>query len=156
MEGIDYPLQHSWASLEAQMVKNLPTMWKTWVWFLGWKDPPRRTWQPTPVFLPGESPWTEEPGGLQSMGSQRVGHNWVTKHRTDIQWRENVKFLWKYYGIINKFWPYDTSSCTNWKITDRAVLEPVRSSLLHWGGAPASELSSYNHFDSVWLTSFFE
>ena len=31
--------------------------------------------QPTPVFLPGESPWTEEPGGLESMGSQRVGHH---------------------------------------------------------------------------------
>ena len=35
--------------------------------------PWRRAWQPTPVFLPGEFPWTEEPGGLQSMGSQRVG-----------------------------------------------------------------------------------
>ena len=34
-----------------------------------------RAWQPTPVFLPGESLWTEEPGGLKSMGSQRVGHN---------------------------------------------------------------------------------
>ena len=33
-----------------------------------------------PVFLPGESPWTEEPGGLLSMGTQRVRHNWVTKH----------------------------------------------------------------------------
>ena len=32
----------------------------------------RRVWQPTPVFLPGESPWTEEPGGLQSMGSHRA------------------------------------------------------------------------------------
>ena len=39
------------------------------------KIPWRRTWQPTPVFLPGESPWTEEPGELQSMGLQRVGHN---------------------------------------------------------------------------------
>ena len=37
--------------------------------------PWRRAWQPTPVFLPGESRWTEEPGGLQSMGSQRVRHN---------------------------------------------------------------------------------
>ena len=37
-------------------------------------------WQPPPVFLPGESPRTEEPGGLQSMGSQRVGHDRVTKH----------------------------------------------------------------------------
>ena len=33
-----------------------------------------RAWQPTPVLLPGESPWTEEPGGLQSMGLQRAGH----------------------------------------------------------------------------------
>ena len=35
-------------------------------------------WQPTPVFLPGESLWTEEPGRLQSTGSQRVGHHWAT------------------------------------------------------------------------------
>jgi len=39
------------------------------------KIPWRRAWQPTPVFLLGESP--EESGGLQSMGSQRVGHNWI-------------------------------------------------------------------------------
>ena len=42
-----------------------------WVRKIPWK----RAWQPTPVFLPGESPWAEEPGGLQSMGSQRVGHD---------------------------------------------------------------------------------
>jgi len=36
--------------------------------------PWRRAWQPIPVFLPGESPWTEELGGLQSMGSRRLGH----------------------------------------------------------------------------------
>ena len=35
----------------------------------------RRKWGPTPVFLPGESPWTEQPGGLQSMGSHRGGHD---------------------------------------------------------------------------------
>ena len=38
-EGIGYPLQHSWASLVAQMVKNLPEMWETWVRSLGWEDP---------------------------------------------------------------------------------------------------------------------
>ena len=38
-EGIGYPLQYSWASLVAQMVKNLPAMWKTWVRSLGWEDP---------------------------------------------------------------------------------------------------------------------
>ena len=40
------------------------------------KIPWRRAWQPTPVFLPGESQGQREPGGLQAMGSQRVGHNW--------------------------------------------------------------------------------
>ena len=38
----------------------------------------RRQWRPTPVLLPGEAQWTEEPGGLQSMGSLRVGHDWAT------------------------------------------------------------------------------
>ena len=38
------------------------------------RSPGGREWQPTPVFLPGGYPWTEEPGGLQSMGSQRVRH----------------------------------------------------------------------------------
>ena len=37
--------------------------------------PQMRAWEPIPVFLPGESPWTEEPGGPQSIGSQRVGHD---------------------------------------------------------------------------------
>ena len=38
-EGIDYPLQYSWASLVAQLVKNSPAMWETWVQYLGWEDP---------------------------------------------------------------------------------------------------------------------
>ena len=81
-EGIGYPLQYSWASLVVQMVKNLPAMWATWVRSLDWEDPLRRAWQPTLVFLSGESPWTEEPGGLQSRGLQRVRHDGVTKHST--------------------------------------------------------------------------
>ena len=52
-------------SLVAQMVKNLPALWETLVRSLGWEgNPCRRAWQPTPVFLPGESPWTEELGRL--------------------------------------------------------------------------------------------
>ena len=54
-EGIGYPLQYSWTSLVAQMVKNLPAMQETWVQSLGWEDPWRKEWQPTPVSLPGES-----------------------------------------------------------------------------------------------------
>ena len=84
-EGIGYPLQYSWASLLAQTVKNLPAMWETWVrkiWVpsLGWEDPLEEGMQPTPVFLSGESPWTEEPGGQQSMGSQRV--RYLAQHST--------------------------------------------------------------------------
>ena len=53
-----------WVSLVAQPVKNTPEMRETWVLTLDWEDPWRRSWQPTPVFLPGESPWTEEQGRL--------------------------------------------------------------------------------------------
>ena len=59
------PLQYSCASLVVQMGKN-SLGFDPWVG----KNPWSRAWQPTPVFLPGESPWTEEPGGLQSMGSK--------------------------------------------------------------------------------------
>ena len=38
-EGRGYPLQYSWVSLVAQLVKNVPAMWETWVWSLGWEDP---------------------------------------------------------------------------------------------------------------------
>jgi len=59
-KGIGYSFQYSQASLVAQTVKNSPAMQETWFEKIPW----RRAWQPTPVFLPGESPWTEEPGWL--------------------------------------------------------------------------------------------
>ena len=61
----------------AQKVKNPPAMQEpqeTQVQSLGWEDPMEKG-TATPVFLPGESPWTEEPGRLQFMGLQRVGHD---------------------------------------------------------------------------------
>ena len=62
------------------MVKNLPAMWGTRVLSLGQEDPLEKGMGAhSSGFLPGESPWTEEPGRLQSTGSQRVGHNLVTK-----------------------------------------------------------------------------
>ena len=60
-----------------QWVKNPPAMQEAQVrdpWIR--KTPWRRAWQPTPIFLPRESPWTEEPGELQSTGSQRVKYDW--------------------------------------------------------------------------------
>ena len=65
--------------LVAQAVKNPPALQETWGRSLGCEESWRWAWQPTPVFLPGESPWSEEPGGLQ-MGSERVRHHGATKH----------------------------------------------------------------------------
>ena len=53
-EGIDYPLQYCWASLVAQLVKNLPAMLETWILSQGWEDPLEKERLPTPVFLSGE------------------------------------------------------------------------------------------------------
>ena len=58
------------------MVKNLPANARVAGSVSGFGMIPwTRKWQPTPVLLPGKFPWTEEPGGLQSMGSHRVGHD---------------------------------------------------------------------------------
>ena len=72
---IDYPLQYSWASLVAQTVKNLPAMWETWVQSLGWEDPLEEGMAICSNILAWRIPWTEEPGGLQIMGSQRLGQD---------------------------------------------------------------------------------
>ena len=70
-EGIDHPLQYSWASLVAQLVKNPPAVRETWVQPLGWEDPLERQRLPTPVFWAGEF-------HVYSMGSQRVGYDSAT------------------------------------------------------------------------------
>ena len=63
-----------WASLVAQMVKNLPAMRETWVRALGWKDPLEEGMVTHSSTLAWRIPWTEEPGGLQSVGLPRVRH----------------------------------------------------------------------------------
>ena len=63
------------ASLVAQMVKNLPATQETWVRSLGQEDPLKKEMTTHSSILAWRIPWTEEPDGLQSMGSQRVGHN---------------------------------------------------------------------------------
>ena len=64
---------HDGASLIAQMVKNLPAMQETRVQFLGRQDPLEKGMATHSRILAWRIPWTEEPGRLQSMGSQRVG-----------------------------------------------------------------------------------
>ena len=65
-----------------QRVKNLPAMQETRVQFLGPEDPLEKGMAIHSSILAWRIPWTEEPGGLQSMGLQRVGHDWATNtHR---------------------------------------------------------------------------
>ena len=64
-----------WTSLVAQMVKRLPTMQETRVRSLGWQDPLEKGMATHSSTIAWKIPWTEESGRLQSMGSQRVGHD---------------------------------------------------------------------------------
>jgi len=64
-----------WASLVAQRVRNLPAMHKTWVRSLGPEDPLEKEMATHSSILAWRISWTEEPGGLQPMGSQRVRHH---------------------------------------------------------------------------------
>ena len=63
------------ASLVVQMVKRLPAMRETWVQSLGWEDPLEKEMATHSSTLAWKIPWMEEPGRLQSTGSQRVGHD---------------------------------------------------------------------------------
>ena len=64
-----------WVSLVAQRVKNPPAMQETWVRFPGWEDPLEKGMATHSSILAWRITWTEEPGGLQFMGSQRVRHD---------------------------------------------------------------------------------
>ena len=64
-DGTGYPLQYSWASLVAQLGKNPPAMWETWVQSLGWEDPLEEGMATHSSILAWRIPWT-----VQSTGSQ--------------------------------------------------------------------------------------
>ena len=66
------------ASRVAQTVKDLPVIQETWVWSLVWQDPLEKGMATHSSILAWKIRWTEEPGGIQSMGSPRVRHDWVT------------------------------------------------------------------------------
>ena len=66
------------------MVKHLPAMWETQVQSLGWEAPLEKEMATHSSTLAWKIPWTEEPGGLQSMGSQRVRHDRATSLCTSL------------------------------------------------------------------------
>ena len=70
------------------MVKNLPAMHETQVWSLGWEDLLEKGMATYSSIFAWRTPWTEEPGGLQSTGSQKAWHNWVTNSDTQYVYKE--------------------------------------------------------------------
>ena len=107
-----------WPSLMPQSVKNSSAMQETSVQSLGLEDPLQREEAPHSSILAWRIPWTGEPGGLRSMGSQSVGHNWVTHfHVTFIlsgmRWRLFVvRFAFSWWLVmLNNFFMYLLASC---------------------------------------------
>ena len=90
--GREKPLQYGlmtglklwWGFPGGSVVKNPPVKQETWVRSLGREDPLEKGMKTHSNILAWEIPWREEPGGLQSMGSQRVRHNWVTNTHTSV------------------------------------------------------------------------
>ena len=80
------------ASLVAQTVKRLSTMWETWVRSLGPEDPLEKEMAIHSSTIAWKIPWTEEPGRLQSKGLQRVRHDWATSLSLAIKKKEILPF----------------------------------------------------------------
>ena len=88
----------------AQKVKNLPAIQETWVWSLDWKDPLEKGMAIHSSILAWKIPLTEVPGRLQSMGLQRVGHNWVANvHTHTPNTLNNVDTFLSWNVIYNMF-----------------------------------------------------
>ena len=93
------------ASLVAQMVKHLPTMWETRVQSLGWEDLLEKEMATHSSTLAWKIPWMEEPGRLQSMGSQRVRHDFTFTFTLPYPWRYLPKSKFQHMSS-----PWDISS----------------------------------------------
>ena len=91
-----------YGSQVVQRVKNLPAREEIQVQSLGREDPLEKGTNIHSNILAWRIPWTEEPGGLQSMGSQRVGHNWATEYSTQQQ-PSPLAWHWKHFMIQSQF-----------------------------------------------------
>ena len=108
----------NWTSLIAQMVKHLPVMQETQVWSLDWEDPLEKEEATHSSILAWKIPWTEDPGRLQSMQLQRVGHDWVTHTHTSsgcqILCSKVMIFLFQFYWETIEIYPCIKFQCTEW------------------------------------------
>ena len=100
-----------------QTVKRLSTMWETWVRSLSWEDPLEKEMAIHSSTIAWKIPRTEQPGRLQSMGSQRVGHDWATSLHCDVPWCSYccISCAWGLSSYLN-LWIYILHECEKKKL----------------------------------------
>ena len=149
-------------------VKNLPVMQEaqeTWVWSLGQEDPLEKGMATHSSILAGRIPWREEPGGLQSMGSHRVGHDWTCLHplpashltspfaqdssqrasRPDNIASSRTKKSWGHFlGPHSSTWTAEDRSATN--TSQRGACPPAQGRRVSAVGYVSIELSHRLHW----------
>ena len=145
-EGNGNPLQYSCppqkrglkeifcSSLVASRLKHLPGMWETRVQSLGWEDPLEKEMATHSSTLAWRITWREEPGRLQSMWSQRVGHDWVTHTHTSSGCQflcsKVILFLFQFYWETIEIYPCLKFLCTEWWLDLHVLLNVLSVDLV--------------------------
>ena len=117
------------SSLLAQTAKNPRAKQETWVRSLGWEDPLEKEMATHSSVLAWRSPWTEEPGRLQSRGSQRVRHDWATRYSTAQTSRQSLVLI--IHGYLGTRFIWRLGFPRHWKEKDtedlrfRSLEDPV-------------------------------
>ena len=127
VEKTEAPSWIVWAALVTQTVKNLPAVRETRVPSLGWEDPLPKGMATHSSILAWRMPWTKEPGRLQSMGSQRVRHDWETGTFTfTLKVHGTLTMLYVHCQVLKSQWWKSGSLIWTWTI----LLDPFLLSLL--------------------------
>ena len=168
----------AWASLVAQTVKDLPTMQEIWVWFLSWEDPLEKEMAIHSSILARRIPWTEKPGWLQAMGSQRVRHERATNTHmlaylaniceTIAPHTTNSPIKHAHHRVVSMHPPLQHSQTPSWLPSGNFWLQTLAHgafhvmtsftwtrSIIHWINMPCSMPSSwYSGLQKLpWLSS---
>ena len=107
-------------------------MQETVVWPLSWEDPLEKEMTTHTNILAWKIPWTEEPGGLQIMGCQRVGYNWACMHAKPVSVKSKLYLKWNEVKSLNRVWLF----ATPWTVARRALLSMGFSRQEYWSGLP--------------------
>ena len=127
----------------AQRLKRLPAMQETWVRSLGQEDPLEKEMAPHSSILAWRIPWTEEPGRLQSTGSQRLGHDWATSLHFALCNSTSLLRFWILFACVHVWLIQPRGQC----VGGRAQVVPC----IHCSMLLGCRMCMLRHFSRVWL-----